>query len=155
MAKRFTLPEAKDLLPVVGRLIRDAVQAKGRYQEAEQYLHELGQRILMQGGMTVDTALAESWKTQRETNAQTLKSSLGKIGELGVQVKDLDVGLVDFPTLYRGEEVYICWRMDEDDIEYWHGVHEGFAGRKEIDADFLANHAGNDESSDPDIDDVE
>jgi len=155
MAKHFTLPEAKELLPVVGRLIRDAVQAKSRYQEADAYLQQLGQRILMRGGMSVDTALAESWKAQRESNAHALKNTLGRIEDLGVQVKDLDAGLVDFPTLYRGEEVYICWRMDEDDIEYWHGVHEGFAGRREIDADFLANHVGNDEVSGADSDDIE
>src|SRR5438128_834509 len=106
MPKHFTLADAKALLPAVGRLIRDAVQAKGRFQEAETYLHDLSQRILMQGGMTVDTAVAEAWKAQRDANANTLRNALGKIGEMGVEVKDLDVGLVDFPTLYRGEEVY-------------------------------------------------
>jgi hypothetical protein len=67
-----------------------------------------------------------------------------KLEEAGVVVKDLDIGLVDFPTLYRGEEVYLCWRMDEPDIDYWHGVHEGFAGRKEIDQTFVDNHRGGD-----------
>ena len=140
MAEYFTLTEARALLPAVGRTIRDAVQAKGRYDDAAEYLHNLGQRILMQGGMAVDTAIAEAWKTQRDTSGQTLKSALEKIGELGVLVKDLDTGLVDFPTLYHGEEVYLCWRMDEDDIAFWHGVREGFAGRRAIDAEFLANH---------------
>jgi hypothetical protein len=153
MPRHFTLSDAKALLPAVGRLLRDSVQAKGRYEEAETYLHNLSQRIMMRGGMSVDTAAAESWKAQREANAHTLKNTLEKIEQLGVQVKDLDIGLVDFPTLYRGEEVYICWRMDENDIEFWHGVHEGFAGRKEIDADFLANHtAGNHPGSDSDDD---
>ena len=59
---------------------------------------------------------------------QTLKSSHREAWKRsGVLVKDLDVGLVDFPTLFLGEEVYLCWRMDEDDIEHWHGVNEGFA----------------------------
>jgi hypothetical protein len=140
MAEYFTLTEARALLPSVGRTIREAVQAKGRYDSAEEYLHNLGQRILMQGGMAVDTVIAEAWKAQRESSAQTLRSALGKIDELGVLVKDLDTGLVDFPTLYHGEEVYLCWRMDETDIEFWHGVHEGFAGRRLIDAEFEANH---------------
>jgi hypothetical protein len=144
MPRYFTLQQARSLLPAVGKLIREAVQAKARFEEAEQYLHQLGQRILMQGGMSVDTATAESWKAQRQSNGQTLKTTLEKISDMGVQVKDLEVGLVDFPTLYRGEEVLICWRMDEDDIEYWHGLHEGFAGRREIDADFLTNHTGGD-----------
>lgn len=144
MPRYFTLDEARALLPVVGRSIREAVQGKLRYQEAETWLQELSQRILMQGGMTVDTEVAEAWKTQRDTNAQSLKHSMEKLEEAGVVVKDLDIGLVDFPTLYRGEEVYLCWRMDEQDIEHWHGVHEGFAGRKEIDKVFVENHRGED-----------
>jgi hypothetical protein len=144
MPRHFTLPQARALMPEIGRLIREAVQSKARYQEAETWLHELAQRIMMRGGLNVDTATVESWKNQREASGQTLKNSLEKIEEIGVLVKDLDVGLVDFPTLYRGEEVYICWRMDEDAIEYWHGVHEGFAGRRPIDGDFLVNHRGED-----------
>jgi hypothetical protein len=61
---------------------------------------------------------------------------------MGVLIKDLEVGLVDFPTLFRGEEVYLCWRMDEADIDHWHGIHEGFAGRRPIDRHFLDNHRG-------------
>ena len=57
-------------------------------------------------------------------------------------VKDLDVGLIDFPTLYRGEEVYLCWKLGETGIQYWHGIDEGFRGRKKIDRDFLDNHKG-------------
>jgi hypothetical protein len=144
MPRHFTLDEARALLPVVGRGIREAVQARERCQEAEAWLQELSQRIMMQGGMTVDTAAAEAWKSQRDTNAATLRSSIGKLEEAGVVVKDLSIGLVDFPTLYRGEEVYLCWRMDEPDIEHWHGVHEGFAGRKEIDRNFVDNHRGGD-----------
>ncbi|HVW86126.1 MAG TPA: DUF2203 domain-containing protein [Bryobacteraceae bacterium] len=144
MSRHFTLSEARALLPAVGKLIRDAVQAKSRYQESETYMQELSQRILMLGGMSVDTSAAEAWKTQRDSSAQTLKNSLEKIEEMGVLVKDLDIGLVDFPTLYRGEEVLLCWRMDEDDIDHWHGVHEGFAGRKEIDKTFIENHRGDD-----------
>jgi len=144
MARHFTLAEARALLPSAGRLLRDSAQSKARYQESEAYMRNLSQRILMYGGISVDTATAEAWKTQRESSGQALRQALDKLDELGILVKDLDVGLVDFPTLYRGEEVYLCWRMDENDIEYWHGVHEGFAGRKEIDRHFLENHRGED-----------
>jgi hypothetical protein len=142
MSRHFTLDEATALLPEVGRLIREAVNSKDRLQSAEAWLHDLAQRIMMSGGVNVDTSLVESWKNQRESSESALKGALEQIEEIGVLVKDLDVGLVDFPTLYRGEEVYLCWRMDEDGIEYWHGVHEGFAGRKEIDREFIANHRG-------------
>jgi hypothetical protein len=142
MPRYFTLAEARAALPVVGRSIREAVHAKGRYLEAEKVIQDLGQRILMMGGIQVDTRDAEAWKTQRDSNAQTLKTSMERIEEMGVLVKDLDTGLVDFPTLLRGEEVYLCWRMDEGDIDHWHGVNEGFAGRKPIDKNFVDNHRG-------------
>lgn len=142
MPRYFTIAEARAALPAVGRDIREAVHAKGRYLEAEKVIQDLGQRILMMGGIHVDTKSAEAWKTQRDSNAQTLKSSMDRIEEMGVLVKDLDVGLVDFPTLFRGEEVYLCWRMDEADIDHWHGVNEGFAGRRPIDQNFVENHRG-------------
>jgi hypothetical protein len=142
MPRYFTLREARAALPAVSRDIRDAVAAKTRYQEADGALHTLGQRILMRGGIMVDTAAAEAWKSQRDSGAQTLKATLGRIEDLGVLVKDLDVGLIDFPTLYRGQEVYLCYRMDETDIDFWHGTQEGFAGRKLIDGEFLSHHTG-------------
>jgi hypothetical protein len=142
MPRYFTLAEARAALPVVGRNIREAVQAKAHYAEAEKAIQDLVQRILMMGGINVDTVAAETWKAQYDSNAQTLKTSLERIEDLGVLVKDLDIGLVDFPTLFRGEEVYLCWRMDEGDIDHWHGVNEGFKGRRPIDKHFVDNHRG-------------
>jgi hypothetical protein len=142
MPRYFTLTEARAALPVVGRSIREAVEAKAHYLEAEQAIQDLAQRILMRGGLNVDTVAAEAWKSQHDSNGQTLKNAMGRIEDLGVLVKDLDTGLVDFPTLLRGEEVYLCWRMDENDIQHWHGVNEGFQGRKPIDKHFVENHRG-------------
>jgi hypothetical protein len=90
----------------------------------------------------VDRARALELKSERGAAATALKSSIETIHEVGCVVKDLDIGLVDFPTLFRGEEVYLCWKMGESSIQFWHGVDEGFAGRKPIDQDFLDNHRG-------------
>src|SRR5215472_3820776 len=136
MPRYFTLTEARAALPAVGRSIREAVEAKTHYAEAEKAIQELVQRILMRGGLQVDTEAAEAWKSQLNSNGQALKAATERIEEMGVLVKDLDIGLVDFPTLFRGEEVYLCWRMDEDDIGFWHGVSEGFRGRRPIDRHF-------------------
>jgi hypothetical protein len=81
-------------------------------------------------------------KQRRERAAIGIKEELEKIQEIGCVVKDLDVGLVDFPTLYRKEEVYLCWKFGEQEITYWHAVSDGFRGRKAIDEEFLANHRG-------------
>ncbi len=142
MPRYFTLAEARAALPLVGRSIREAVQAKAHYVEAEKAIQDLVQRILMMGGINVDTVAAEAWKAQYDSNAQTLKTSMDRIEDLGVLVKDLDIGLVDFPTLFDGEEVYLCWRMDEHDIDHWHGVNEGFSGRRPIDKHFVDHHTG-------------
>jgi hypothetical protein len=142
MARYFTLVEARQLLPVVDRAIRAAVQAKASYDQSEQTLQQLLQRIIMAGGMLVDRYAVESMKTARQSSGERFKTAIEEIQEIGCLVKDLDTGLLDFPTLFRGEEVYLCWRMGETDIEYWHGVHEGFAGRKAIDQFFVENHQG-------------
>lgn len=138
----FTLTQARAALPAVGRSVREAVVAKGRYEEAEKAIQDLSQRILIMGGIHVDTQSAEAWKNQRDACEQTLRNCMERIENMGVLVKDLDVGLVDFPTLFRGEEVYLCWRVDERDIDHWHGVNDGFAGRKPIDKHFVDNHRG-------------
>jgi hypothetical protein len=144
MPRFFTLDQARALLPALGRDLREAVQAKTRYADAEAAIQDMAQRIMMRGGINVDINEVEGWKTQRENSANSLKRSMERIEEVGVLVKDLDVGLIDFPTLYRGSEVYLCYRMDEADIRFWHGTTEGFAGRKEIDTAFLDNHRGED-----------
>ena len=142
MPRYFTLEEARRMLPFAGRSIREAVESRSRAEEAEAWLRNLSQRILMSGGMAVDTAAVESWKAQYDSSSQSLKRAMEGLEEAGIQVKDLSVGLVDFPSLYYGEEICICWRMDEDDIRYWHGMTVGFGGRKEFDDEFIRNHRG-------------
>jgi hypothetical protein len=141
MPRRFTLREAEELLPSLDRLIRNAVAQKSEYQEAEEALQSISQRVMMSGGMSVDREAVAAQRERRNRAGAALKESLSEIQETGCQVKDLDVGLLDFPTLFRGREVYLCWRMGEASIRYWHGE-EGFRGRKEIDQDFLENHSG-------------
>ena len=142
MPKRFTLSEARDLLPYVGRLIREAVSLKSEYEKAERTIQAFSGQITLMGGMVVDRSRILDAKSQRERAAESLKKAIESIHESGCVIKDLDIGLLDFPTLFRGEEVYLCWKLGEADIRFWHGVHEGFAGRKPIDQDFLDNHAG-------------
>jgi hypothetical protein len=140
--KRFTLTEAESLLPEVDTLIREAVSRKAQYQEAEQELQAFAQRVAMQGGVVVNREFVLQRRVERDRHGESLKTAVGKIQELGVLIKDLDIGLVDFPALFHGEEVYLCWKMGESGIRYWHGVDEGFAGRKPIDQDFLDHHQG-------------
>jgi len=142
MPKRFTHAEAQQLLPEVGRLLREALDAKSAYQEAEKTIQGLTERVMMMGGVIVDRDRALESRSRRDAAAATLKSAIEAVQETGCLVKDLDIGLVDFPTLFKGTEVYLCWKLGEPAIEFWHGVEEGFRGRKPIDQEFLNNHRG-------------
>jgi hypothetical protein len=142
MPRYFTLQQAEKLLPEVESAIRDAVHQKSVYQQAEEEWQGFASRVTMLGGVRVDHSEVMDIKRRRESSAQRLKDAVEKIQDYGCVVKDLDIGLIDFPTLFRGEEVYLCWKLGESGIEFWHGVHEGFRGRKAIDAEFLAEHRG-------------
>jgi hypothetical protein len=142
MSRRFTLAEAESLIPLLDRLLREAVSMKSEYQEAEQILQSLNERVSMMGGMMLDRNQALEARGRREVASARLRSALEQVQATGCQVKDLDIGLVDFPTLYRGTEVLLCWKLGEAAIEFWHGVDEGFRGRKPIDQDFRDGHSG-------------
>ena len=142
MPKRFNLAQAQSLLPEVDRLLRDAIAAKSAYDEVERSIQSFAERVMMSGGIAVKREDVLGRRSLRDSSAARLRSAIEQVQELGCIVKDLDTGLVDFPTTFRGEEVYLCWKMDEPAIEFWHGVEEGFAGRKQIDQEFRDNHRG-------------
>jgi len=142
MPRFFNLQQAERLLPEVESIIRDAIAAKSDYEQAEEEMQNFSRRIMMLGGVQVDHTKVLAYRDRRESSALVLKASMEKIEEIGCLVKDLNIGLIDFPTLLSGEEVYLCWKLGESGIHFWHGVHEGFQGRKAIDREFLANHQG-------------
>jgi hypothetical protein len=142
MPKRFTLAQAQSLIPEVDRLLRDALAAKSAYDEVERAIQSFGERVMLMGGIVVDREQVLERRSRREATGTRLRSAVEEVQELGCVIKDLDIGLVDFPTLFRGEEVYLCWKLGEPGIAFWHGVDEGFRGRKAIDQDFLDHHQG-------------
>jgi hypothetical protein len=142
MPRRFTLGEAQRLLPEVGRLLREGVSLRSRHREAQERFQALSEHIRMMGGSIVDRPNAVETRTKLDESSAMLRNVIESIQETGCTLKDLDTGLLDFPSLYRGREVYLCWKLGEPDIAFWHGVEEGFAGRKPIDQDFLDHHEG-------------
>lgn len=142
MPRRFTLAEAQRLIPHVDALLRKAIEAKDVYEEAEGQIQAFQQHIMIAGGVVVDRERFGAVKTKRDEAAARLRAAVEGVQEVGCLIKDLDIGLIDFPTLYRGVEVYLCWKLGEDAIEFWHGIDEGFRGRKPIDQDFLDHHEG-------------
>jgi hypothetical protein len=142
MAKRFTLPEAQSLIPSVDPLLRKAIECKADYEEAEREIQSFTQRILVMGGIVVNREPVLAARDRRKGASERLKEAIEEVQDFGCVIKDLDTGLIDFPTLFRGREVYLCWKLGEPAIAFWHGVDEGFAGRKAIDQDFRDHHRG-------------
>lgn len=142
MPRFFTLPQARELLPRVEGLIEQAIEGKASYQQAEEWTNHFIRRVMTLGGLQVNREPFQRNREVQVRGAERLKSAVEEINAMGILVKDLDSGLIDFPTLYHDNEVYLCWKRGEDDIEFWHGVSEGFAGRKEIDREFVENHRG-------------
>ena len=131
--KTFTLEEAQMLVPVLKSLLKTAMEGKRIIEQVERESLELARRIVESGGFHVDIVKRARRVAERDKALQETKDALAEIDSIGVQVKDIDIGLLDFPCVVEGEIVLLCWKYGEDEIEYWHGVEEGFRGRKLID----------------------
>jgi hypothetical protein len=90
----------------------------------------------MAGGMHVNVVQAAKRRAEREKAMQEARDTLAEIDEIGVQVKDLAQGLLDFPCVLEGQTVLLCWKLGEKEIGFWHTEEDGFAGRKPLDARF-------------------
>ncbi|HEX6806252.1 MAG TPA: DUF2203 domain-containing protein [Terriglobales bacterium] len=132
-SRTFTLDEAQDLLPVLESLLRTAIDGKNLIESAESELQAVAHRIFLNGGMSLNIVSLARRKAERDKTIQKVKDAMAEIDAIGVQVKDLDIGLLDFPCEVDGRTVLLCWKLGEKAITHWHGVSEGFAGRKPID----------------------
>lgn len=136
MSKTFTLNEAQTMLRVLEALLRRAQAAGSRAGEREMEMQQLSYRIFLSGGMHVDVTAAARRRAERDKATQEAKDTLAEIEAIGVQVQDLDEGLLDFPCVMEGKTVMLCWKLGEDAITHWHEQEDGFAGRRPLDARF-------------------
>jgi hypothetical protein len=141
MADRtFTLDEAQSMLPVLEGLLRTAIEGKMLIESVDAELQVLAHRIFLSGGLLVDVVHMAQRRAEREKAVQRVKDAVHEIDAIGVQVKDLDMGLLDFPCLVNGGVILLCWKLGEEKIAHWHSTSEGFSGRKPIDANILGAH---------------
>ena len=131
--RTFTLSEAHKLLPILESLLKTAISSKQLIEEVDAELQEVGHRIFLNGGTLVHVIELARRKAEREKAVQRARDAVAEIHATGVQVKDLDIGLLDFPCKVEGEIVLLCWKLGEEKISHWHSPEEGFAGRKPID----------------------
>jgi hypothetical protein len=129
--RHFTPAEANAELERVRPLVEQLVECRREHVAALERQEELEGKIRGNGGGMPPAELAAA-AAEVDEIARGLASLVDEITALGVQVKDLDEGLVDFPALRRGETVLLCWRLGEDEIAYWHRVEDGFAGRRPL-----------------------
>jgi hypothetical protein len=132
--RTFTLDEAQMLLPVLESLLRQAINGKQLIESVDGELQETAHRVFLNGGTLLNVVHLARRKAEREKAIRRVKDALAEIDSTGVQVKDIDIGLLDFPCKVEGEILLLCWKLGEPAITHWHGVSEGFGGRKPIDA---------------------
>jgi hypothetical protein len=121
--RHYTVDEANAKLDLVGRIVR-RIRAARRRLEAEGFNPEFVSLAELSGG---------AWPG-REHAAAALELALGfdQLEELDVVVRDLERGLIDFPSLLGGEEIYLCWLLDEPEVGHWHAPESGFGGRRPL-----------------------
>jgi hypothetical protein len=130
-AKLFTLQQANATLPLVQAIVTDLARLARDVEERRQRL-----ALLMAGrqgkGHDVYRDELEQIETELEKDHDQLREYVRELQELGVEPKDPIVGLVDFPCMMDGRVVYLCWKLGEPRIEYWHEIEAGFAGRQPL-----------------------
>ena len=132
--RHFTVDEANELLATVRPLVERMVEQRRVLGDALDRRSDLGDLTRGNGGGFHPRVPAEI-DAAVESAAEGIRKAVDELTALGVQVKDLDTGLVDFPTLRGGEEVLLCWQLGEDEIGWWHSIDGGFAGRRPLPLD--------------------
>src|SRR5262245_63325748 len=129
---RFTREQANAALGEIRPLVEELVAHRNEQRRLEALRLELATKIASNGGAIDAQAVGEAEQAEHRERVGVARC-VNAIHMRGAIVKDLDEGLVDFPALREGEEILLCWRLGEDDVAYWHGLEEGFAGRKRLD----------------------
>jgi hypothetical protein len=142
LSRFFTLLEAEALLPQIDSHLRRLMELKNLHEQLDGSINEIHHRISVSGGMIPPRGELLELKRRKAETVRDLKTTVDSIQSTGCQIKDVDTGLIDFPTLYHGKEVLLCWKLGEQGISFWHHVEDGFQGRRSIDSEFLSNHRG-------------
>jgi hypothetical protein len=131
--RTFTVSDAEAMLPILSSLLLKATSAKAEVQAIEAEFERVRTHVFASGGAELDVVALSRRRAEADKLMQQMKDSVAEIQATGVQVKDLDTGLLDFPCNVEGGTILLCWKLGESSITHWHGVDEGFAGRKRID----------------------
>lgn len=129
--KYFTVAEANNALPLIRAIVRDVTTLAQNLRER----HERLQRLRPDKRFRLSDAHDEEMQQVRvelERGQEKMEEYVRELRQLGVELKDYTIGLIDFPSLMNGRPVYLCWRLDEAEVGHWHELDAGFAGRKKL-----------------------
>jgi hypothetical protein len=127
----FTAQQANAALPEIRPLVERLVEHRADLLVATARLAELSAGVAGNGGR-IDPAQRSAFADAAAAAEEGIRATVDSLAQAGVLVKDLDAGLVDFPAEREGRPVFLCWQLGEDEVRFWHGVEEGFAGRKPL-----------------------
>jgi hypothetical protein len=125
VVRRFTLAEANSTLPLVKRIVGDIVKTHAKAKDLRKHLQALDAKSIQQPG-------AQQQQKDLERSVEQLQEFISELTAVGAELKDFDTGLIDFVGRHDGRDVYLCWKLGEDSIAYWHELDAGFAGRKPV-----------------------
>jgi len=128
----FTAAEVEALIPRLARIMERVMAAHTEAGAARDRRQAEQQRIAVAGGAVLDRRAWRAEEERIERLTGEIQRGFDEIQKLGGVPKDLGLGLVDFPHLRRGEEVNLCWKYGEREIRHWHGLDEGYTGRKPL-----------------------
>jgi hypothetical protein len=128
----FSVADVEALIPELTRVMKQVMSANVEASKARERLQAEQRRIDLAGGGILDRRAWRADKDRIERLTAEMQRGLGAIAELGGVPKDLSLGLVDFLHLRNGREVNLCWKHGEREIRHWHGLDEGYAGRKPL-----------------------
>jgi hypothetical protein len=131
MERTFTPEEANAALAELRPIVERMVVHRSNLSQAQKLQAELVTRIAGNGGDMSPSDLRDAAATI-EREAAAIAECAEQVNAIGAQIKSLEEGLLDFPARRGDEVVLLCWKLGEDEIRYWHGVDEGFAGRKPL-----------------------
>jgi hypothetical protein len=133
MAERYFSPaDVEALIPALSEIMRRVMPAHEEAEAVRARLQREQQRITLAGGGVLDAAAWRADRGRLEAATQCVRQGLDEIVGLGGVPKDLGLGLVDFLHLRHGREVNLCWKYGESSLRFWHGLDEGYGGRKPL-----------------------
>jgi hypothetical protein len=118
----FTIEEANEILAIIRPLMREALEIRQKILAAQAEIWPVIEKVLGNGGNLQASRAVKDF--------DRLNSIVHQMQDLGVIIKDLNTGLVDFLAVRKGRDIYLCWKFDEPQVEYWHDIDAGFAGRQ-------------------------